>query len=78
LWTSWRFRENLVGAMITGRKRGDRGQGIGRAWHGLAAVMLVAVLGFWWTQALDAPAAGSGANGRNASLPERHQDKDDD
>lgn len=78
VWTSWRFRQNLVAAMITGRKPGKPDQSIGRAWHGLAAVMLVAVLGFWWAQKLDAPAGGPDANGRIAAFHDRHQDKDDD
>ena len=40
LWTSWRFRENLVGAMVTGRKPGTPQQGIRRAWYSVAVVML--------------------------------------
>lgn len=41
-------RENLVRAMITGRKQGDPGQGIrhGHAW--LGAILLAAVIGFWY------------------------------
>jgi len=72
LWTSWRFRENLVGAMVTGRKPGAPEQGIRRAWRGLAAVMLVAVLGFWWTQWTAAPVAGTPAH----SAIGKHHDGD--
>lgn len=43
-------RENLVGAMITGRKAGPPDQALRRAWHGVAALMIVAVLAFWWWQ----------------------------
>lgn len=78
LWTSWRFRENLVGAMVTGRKPGMPQQGIRRAWHSVAALMLVAVLGFWWTQWLEAPAAGTGADGQTAAVHDRHQGGDGD
>jgi cytochrome b len=73
-WTSWRLRENLVGAMITGRKAGKPEQGIARDWRGLAAVMLVAVLGFWWAQWAESPAAdGRGASGQTAIVHDRHQ-----
>jgi cytochrome b len=61
LWTSWRFRENLVGAMVTGRKTGSPQQGVRRAWHSLAVVMLAGVLGFWWTQWQAAPQPGEQA-----------------
>ena len=51
-------RENLVGAMVSGRKRGTPQDAIRRAWSGVAALVLVAVLGFWWQQWQAAPAAG--------------------
>lgn len=56
-------RENLVRSMITGRKRAAPAEGIRSAWRSLAAVMVVAVCGFWWWQWQSAPAAvaGSGA-----------------
>jgi len=50
-------RENLVGAMVSGYKRGTPQDAIRRAWSGVAALMLVAVLGFWWQQWQAAPAA---------------------
>jgi cytochrome b len=43
-------RENLVGAMIGGRKSGKPGEGIPGARRGIAALLLLAVLGFWWLQ----------------------------
>lgn len=43
-------RENLVRAMFTGRKPAPPAEGIRRGWATLAAVMLAAVLGFWWGQ----------------------------
>lgn len=56
--SSWLHRENLVGAMITGRKVARPEDGIRSAWRSVAAMMLVAVLGFWWLQWQAAPAAG--------------------
>jgi len=59
---SWAHHENLVSAMVTGRKHAPPAEGIGRAWRSLAAVMLVAVLGFWWLQWRSAPLpTGGGA-----------------
>jgi cytochrome b len=53
---SWLHRENLVCSMFTGRKAGNPAQAIGRARLPVAALMLAAVLGFWWLQWTDAPA----------------------
>lgn len=57
--SSWLHRENLVGAMITGFKKGPSGAGIQRVWRGLAAVILVVVLGFWWYQWQTGPQPGT-------------------
>ena len=50
--SSWLHRENLVGAMITGHKPAAPREGIRRAWHGVAALMLLAGIAFWWQQGL--------------------------
>jgi cytochrome b len=47
---SWLHRDNLIGAMITGRKTGRPENGVRSAWRSVGILMMVAVLGFWWTQ----------------------------
>lgn len=66
-------RENLVAAMIDGRKSGTPEQGIGRTAKLLGLLLLVAVLGFWWLQWQTAP-VGLPAG---AAVHERHGDDDD-
>lgn len=58
LASSWAHHENLVKAMITGRKTGQRQDGISSAWRSVAVVLLLCVLSFWWFQLRDAPSAG--------------------
>jgi cytochrome b len=60
-------KENLVRAMVTGKKDGAPAQGIRRAWVGLAILVLAAVLGFWWLQWQSAPAASADAIGVEAA-----------
>jgi cytochrome b len=57
--SSWLHRENLVGAMIHGRKPVPPQEGIRSAWRTVGALMLVAVLGFWYTQWQAAPDAAT-------------------
>jgi len=65
--------ENLVRSMITGRKAGHREDGVRNAWRGVAAIMLVAVLSFWWLQWQSTPAAGL-REGRPAAHESDHDD----
>lgn len=53
---SWLGRDNLVGAMFSGRKPAAPAEGIRSAWRSVAALMVVAVAGFWAWQWQHAPA----------------------
>lgn len=71
-------RENLVGAMISGRKSGAPQDGIHGARRSVAAVLLICVLGFWWLQWQDAPARGmSGDRPVPAASPDVHEGGDE-
>jgi cytochrome b len=69
-------RENLAAAMVTGRKRGARADGIPRGLRLPGALLLAAVLGFWGWQ-LTHPAGGLGAIATAESRGE-HGDHGDD
>jgi cytochrome b len=64
-------RENLVAAMLHGRKPVPPQQGIHRPWRGVAAVLLAGVLGFWWLQWQSAPSAAT-----TAARVTHHDDND--
>jgi cytochrome b len=53
--SSWLHRENLVRAMVTGKKEGAPADGIRWTWWPLALLLLLSVLGFWWLQYQSAP-----------------------
>lgn len=86
--------ENLVGAMFSGRKTAPPADGIRSAWRSVAALMLVAVLGFWAWEWQGAPQAAGAADAtpgssqpatttqvageRHAGKHRRGHDQDDD
>jgi len=69
--SGWLHRENLVGAMLTGRRRVSPQEGIRSAWRAVAGLLLVAVLGFWWMQWQDAP-TGAMASEQGAPTAKHH------
>ncbi|HSW23816.1 MAG TPA: cytochrome b/b6 domain-containing protein [Burkholderiaceae bacterium] len=75
LVSGWLHGDNLVGAMITGHKPVRPEDGVRRAWRGVAALLLAAVLAFWALQWWTAPTAGSTAG---PTVSARHNDRDDD
>jgi cytochrome b len=75
LLASWLHRTNLIGAMVTGRRLGSPVDGVRVAWRSVAMLMLVAVLGFWWTQWHAAPPAGAADATATARMD---RDRDDD
>lgn len=76
--SSWMHRENLVGAMITGRKPGRPEDGVRSAWRSVAVMMLAAVLAFWWMQWQAAPPAGGFREGQVAAAKAKDLDRDHD
>ena len=71
-------RENLIGAMIDGRKRGDPRDGVRNAWRTVAALMLAAVLAFWWMQWNDAASLASPDADRSSVTKSKKSDRDHD
>lgn len=66
---SWLGHDRLVGPMFSGRKDVSPAEGIRSAWRSVAALMVVAVAGFWVWQWQHAPTAQDTAG---ITSPARH------
>lgn len=75
---SWLHRENLVGSMINGHKPGSPQDAVRSAWRTVSALMLAAVLGFWWMQWQSAPSSTGLSGGPAASAKAGGHDRDKD
>jgi cytochrome b len=76
LLASWMHHENLVGAMVSGNKIGSPQDAIRRAWTGVGALVLAAVLGFWALQWQSAPQGGVTGERPVAGAKADHDDDD--
>jgi hypothetical protein len=62
--------------MISGLKKVSPQQAIANAWRSVAAMMLAAVLAFWWVQWRAAPAPDQIAQPSTASEQQRERHRD--
>ncbi len=70
---SWLHRENLVIAMVTGRKAGAPEEAVRSAWRTLAAILFAAVIGFWALEWQHGPVPSAAVHA-SVSAPHRGSD----
>lgn len=70
-------RENLVRAMVTGRKRGAPADGIRSSWRSVAVLLLIAVLGTWAASWSSGPSGTGAGSGTRSAQGHGHDDDDD-
>lgn len=75
--SSWLHQDNLVAAMVHGRKGGAPQEGIHQARRGVAALLVAAVLGFWWWQWHSAPTGAAAVDRPSAAAHADDEDDDD-
>jgi hypothetical protein len=76
--TSWAHRENLVRAMLNGKKEGVPDDSIRWSWWPLALLLLAAALGFWWLQWQAAPSPEAASGGFATAETAKYVNGDDD
>jgi cytochrome b len=77
LLSSWGHRENLIGAMISGRKIGNAQDSVQSERRSVAAILLIAVLGFWWLQWSTAANTNISADNPPSTAKSQVHDHDD-
>ena len=75
LISSWMHHDNLIAAMLSGRKSGRPEDAVRSAWRSVAVLMVAAVLAFWALQWQSAPVPGA-ANAVPSSATHRKDDDD--
>jgi cytochrome b len=78
LISSWMHRDNLIGAMLTGRKAGRAEDAVRSAWRSVAVLMLLVVMGFWFLQWNTSPVANASDSPAAVSTQSRQHGRDDD
>jgi cytochrome b len=72
---TWLHHDNLIAAMLTGRKAGRPEDALRAAWRSVAALMITAVLAFWALQWQSAPVMGAlDVLGNSTSQQQRDDD----
>ncbi|WP_045224224.1 cytochrome b/b6 domain-containing protein [Methyloterricola oryzae] len=77
LASSWIHQENLIKAMITGRKPGEAGNGIGRTYPIVGALLIAAMAALWTWAPVDQIGPGGLLQGSMSDQVDSGDDDDD-